>query len=921
MFLRDSTDEGDSALASNGRVETGLYPGHLEADVVVRDGSTVHVRPVRSGDEAALRDFLESLSKESRWLRFFGGGTNIGQAASAAADVDYHDRYGVIACSGTDSQIVGHAEYVRFDPQRAEVAFEIADSEQGRGLGTILLAHLATAAAANDIPTFHAVVLPNNHRMIDVFRASGFPVELTAAPGVITVEFPTSVSEAALASFDRRDQVAATAALATFLRPAAVAVIGASRHRGTVGAEIFHNLLSAGFNGPVYPVNPRATVVQSVPAHASVLDIAGPLDMAVIAVPGEHVVDVARECGEKGVRALVVVSAGFAETGPDGARRQAALLGVCREHGMRLIGPNCLGVLNTDPGISLNATFAPGFPAAGPVGFLSQSGALGLALIDTAGARGLGMSSFVSVGDKADISGNDLLNYWEGDDATRVILLYLESFGNPRKFGRIARRVARSKPIVAVKSGRSPAGERATSSHTGALVSASDVTVDALFRQSGIVRTETLSELLDVASLLANQPVPEGNRVAILTNSGGPGIMCADACEADGLEVAQLSDSTRAALAELLPGEAALSNPVDMLAAASGDHYRSAIQALAADEGVDAIVVIFTPAHIASPEQVARAIHQAAAELPRRLPLMAVFISAEGAPSQLNEAAPYVPSLTFPEEAVRALAHAARYGEWRSHDPGQVADLPGCRPAAAAAVIAEAAVRGPGWLNPSEVNRLLDCYGIPLVESRLAPSPTAAGKAAHELGGEVVLKAVSPSLVHKTEAGGVRAGLRGRAPVTRAAREMQDAVEAAGHRVEGFLVQRHVTGGVEMLVGMVNDPLFGPVVACGAGGVTAELLKDVEVRLTPVTDRDASEMLRALATFPLLDGYRGAPRADIASLEELVLRVSALVDAHPELVEMDCNPVLVTPEGALVVDARIRVEAAPLRRPWAGAVS
>jgi acetyl coenzyme A synthetase (ADP forming)-like protein len=908
-------------VPSNCPVEAGVYPAHLEADVVVRDGSTMHVRPVCPEDEPALREFLDSLSKESRWLRFFGGGTNIGEAANSAADVDYRDRYGVIACSGSDGQIVGHAEYIRLDAQRAEVAFEIADSEQGRGLGTILLAHLATAAAANDVPTFHAIVLPENHRMIDVFRQSGFPVELTASPGAITVEFPTSVSDGALASFDRRDQVAATAALASFLRPAAVAVIGASRNRATVGGEIFHNLLSAGLNGPVYPVNPNATVVQSVPAHTSVLDIAGPVEMAVIAVPGERVVEIARECGAKGVRALVVVSAGFAETGAEGALRQAELLAVCREHGMRLIGPNCLGVLNTDPEVSLNATFAPGFPAAGPVGFLSQSGALGLALIDTAGARGLGMSSFVSVGDKADISGNDLLNYWETDEATRVILLYLESFGNPRRFGRIARRVAKSKPIVAVKSGRSAAGMRATSSHTGALVSASDVTVDALFRQSGIVRTETLGELLDVASLLANQPVPEGNRVAILTNSGGPGIMCADACEAGGLEVVRLSDSTRAALGDLLPGDAALSNPVDMLAAASGDHYRQAIGALAADERVDAIVVIFTPAQMARPEDVAVAIHRAAAELPRSVPVVAVFISAAGAPSELNEARPYVPALAFPEDAARALAHGARYGAWRTRDPGEAPDFPDCRPAEAAAVIAEALVRGPGWLNPSEVSRLLDCYGIPLVDSRLAQSPTAAGNAAHELGGEVVLKAVAPSLVHKTEAGGVRAGLRGRSAVARAAREMDEALRAAGHLVEGFLVQRQVTGGVEVLVGVVNDPLFGPVLACGAGGIAAELLKDVQVRLTPVTDRDASEMLRSLATFPLLDGYRGAPRADIASLEELVLRVSALVDAHPELVEMDCNPVLATPDGALVVDARVRVEAAAPTRPWAAAVS
>jgi acetyl coenzyme A synthetase (ADP forming)-like protein len=898
---------------------TRSYPEHLEADVVLRDGSTVSVRPVRPEDEEALRGFLDSLSVNSRWLRFFGG-ADMARMARAAADVDYRDRYGVLATSGADGHIVAHAEYVRIDEQRAEVAFEIADSEQGRGLGTILLAHLATAAEENGIPTFEAEVLPNNHKMIRVFRESGFPVVLHAMPDVITVELPTSLSAEGLERFDRRDRVAAAAAVARFLQPSSVAVIGASRERGTVGGEIFHNLLSASFNGPVYPVNPSATVVQSVPAYSSVLDVPGDVDMAVIAVPGARVVEVARQCGERGVRALVVVSAGFAEIGDEGVTRQAELLAVCREHGMRLVGPNCLGVLNTDPAISMNATFAPAFPAAGRIGFMSQSGALGLAMIDNARTRGLGLSSFVSVGDKADISGNDLIQYWESDGRTDLILLYLESFGNPRRFGRIARRVGRTKPIVAVKSGRSKAGARATSSHTGALIAASDVNVDALFRQSGVVRTETLGELLDVAELLANQPVPGGGRVAILTNSGGPGIMCADACEADGLEVVTLSDSTCEVLRELLPGEAGLPNPVDMLATASGEDYRRAILAVAADPLVDAMVVIFTPPLVTRPEEVARAIREAAGQLPRPVPLLAVFISAGGAPSELHDGGPHVPAFEFPEEAARALARAAHYGAWRARDPGSVPELSGSRGDEAAAVIAEALVRGPGWLNPAEVERVLDCYGIPIADSRLVRSPAAAGRAAQELGGEVVVKVVSPTLVHKTEAGAVRVGVSGRSQATRAAREMGDAVESGGHRVEGFLVQQQVPSGVEMLVGVVNDPLFGPVVACGAGGVAAELLKDVEVRLTPLTDRDASEMVRSLATYPLLEGYRGGPRANVAALEELVLRVSALVDAHPELVEMDCNPVIATAEGAVVVDARIRVKPAPPARPWAAAV-
>jgi acetyl coenzyme A synthetase (ADP forming)-like protein len=900
-------------------VTTAPYPEHLEADVVLRDGSTVRVRPLRPDDEEALHGFLDSLSVDSRWLRFFGG-ADMARQAHAAAAVDYLNRYGMVATSGADGRILAHAEYVRIDDDRAEVAFEIADSEQGRGLGTILLAHLATAAEENGITTFEAEVLPHNHKMIGVFRESGFPVELHSMPDAITVELPTSVSDEGLKRFDRRDRIAATAAVESFLKPSTVAVIGASRKRGTVGGEIFHNLLSASFNGPVYPVNPQAKVVQSVPAYASVTDIPVPVDMAVIVVPGEHVLGVARECGAKGVRSLVVISAGFSEIGKEGVHRQAELLSVCREFGMRLVGPNCLGVLNTDPEVSLNATFAPAFPAKGRIGFMSQSGALGLAMIDSARARGLGLSSFVSVGDKADISGNDLLNYWEEDERTGLVLLYLESFGNPRRFARVARRVGRTKPVVAVKSGRSKAGARATSSHTGALIAASDVNVEALFHQSGVVRTETLGELLDIASLLANQPTPEGNRVAILTNSGGPGIMCADACEADDLEVVGLSDATRERLRDLLPREAGLSNPVDMLATASGEDYRRTILTVAADERVDAIVVIFTPPLVTQPEDVGRAIREAAELLPRSIPLLAVFISADGPPADLQRGDTLVPAYTFPEEAARALARAVRYGAWRARDPGEVPEYADCRGTEAAAVIAEALHRGPGWLKPTEVARLLDCYGIPMAESRLVRSPAAAGEAAEEMGGQVVIKAVSSSLVHKTEAGGVRVGISGRSEAMRAAREIGESVQAAGYRCEAFLVQRQVPGGVEMLVGMVNDPLFGPVVACGAGGVTAEVLKDVQVRITPLTDRDSAEMIRDLRTFPLLEGYRGGPRADIEALEEMVLRVSALVDGHPELVEMDCNPVIATSEGAVVVDARMRVQPAPPRRPWAAAV-
>ncbi|HEU4396275.1 MAG TPA: GNAT family N-acetyltransferase [Actinomycetota bacterium] len=911
------------------------YPRHREADVVLRDGSTVHVRPIRADDATAVHAFFEGLSPESIALRFFSGFPNLDSAVRWATEVDYERRYGLVATSGDGGRVVAHAGWERQpdQPDRAEVAFAIADAMQGQGLGTILLGQLAEAADQAGVGVLSAEVLPQNHRMVRVFRDSGFPVTTQSVPGVLLVELPTSLSPEALERFEQREQTAAAAAMRAFLAPRSVAVVGASRRRGTVAGELFHNLLAGGFSGPVYPVNPNTAVVQSVLAYETIGEVPGPVDLAVLVVPAPAVVRAARECAAKGVRALVVISAGFAETGPEGAERQAQLLRVCRDAGMRLIGPNCLGILNTDPDVSLDATFGPTVPLPGRVGFMSQSGALGLAIVDYANALGLGLSSFVSVGNKADISGNDLLNYWEQDDRTSLVLLYLESFGNPRKFARIARRVARSKPVLAVKSGRSAAGARATSSHTGALLAASDVTVDALFRQAGVIRTDTLAELFDVASLLANQPASKGRRVGIVTNAGGPGIMCADACEAGGLEVVELSPELRTKLAEGLPAAASVTNPVDMLASAPAEHYRRTVELVVASGEVDAAIVIFIPPLLTEPAEVASAVRAAAAA--GTVPVLTVIMSADRLPHEPDEAGGRLPVYRFPEEAARALARAAEYGSWRERPEGRLPELPGLRRDEAAGLLAAALAGGPGgssvaprwtggpgesqprWLAPDEVASLLDCYGLPLAEWRLAGTPEEAGAAAEELGGPVALKAVAPLLLHKTEARGVRLGLSGAEQVRAAAQEMAAAVGAAGHTVERFLVQRMVGDGVELLVGVVNDASFGPVVACGAGGTAVELLKDVAVRITPLTDRDAAEMVRSLATFPLLDGYRGAPKADVQALEDLLLRVSALVEAHPQVAELDCNPVKVLPDGAVVVDARVRVETATPALPLA----
>jgi len=873
--------------------------------VVLPDGSTVHVRAAVPNDRVAVQQFLEGLSEESRIFRFFTAVKDLSWAAKRFVEVNHHDQHSLLALRGEAEEVVGHGYYAVEKPGEAEVAFAVADSMQGMGLGTILLGHLAAAAAAAGITTFTAKVMPENHRMLTVFRESGFPVNVRSSLGVMSVTFPTLLTDEARERFERREQISAVAALKRFFEPCSVAVVGASRRRGTIGGEVFHNLLDSGFPGPVYPVSPHP-VVQSVPAYKDVRQIEGPVDLAVIVVHADEVISAAQACAEKGVAAVVVISSGFAEAGPVGRARQATLLKICRRSGMRLIGPNCMGILNTAPGFSLNATFAPAVPPRGGVGFMSQSGALGLAVIDHARRVGLGLSTFVSVGNKADISGNDLLEYWESDPRTELVLLYLESFGNPRRFSRVARRVGRGKPILAVKSGRTAAGARATSSHTGALLGASDATVDALFAQSGVIRADTLGELFDVASLLASQRAPAGRRVGIVTNAGGLGIMCADACVADGLVVPELSAATRAALGGFLPAEASTANPIDMIASATPDDYERAIRAVAGSGEVDALIVIFIPPLATSAPEVAAAIGRAG---DGGLPVLGVFVGGG------LRAATSVPVFAYPEDAARALARAARWTEWRDRPEEPAWHASDARPDEARALVAAALGRGESWLAPAEVGELLSCYGIRLVESRTASTPAEAADAAADLGGPVAVKAYGAGLLHKTEAGAVALGLDGPDAVVTAAAAMALRLGAAGTAPEGFLVQRMAGAGVEMIVGVVQDPLFGPVVACGAGGTAVELLKDVSVRLTPLTESEADAMIRGLTTFPLLDGYRGRPKADVAALRGLVLRLGALAEDVPEVAEVDLNPVIVEADRAGVVDARVRLEARDPRPP------
>jgi acyl-CoA synthetase (NDP forming)/GNAT superfamily N-acetyltransferase len=874
-----------------------------ETDIVLRDGSTVHVRPSTAEDVPRLRAFLASLSDQSRWFRFFSAGVDLDAAARSAAAPD--DGLALIALRGRDGTVVGHGTYVCEPAGRAEVAFAVADAWHGHGIATVLLAHLAHAASTAGIDTFTAIVLAGNHRMLGVFHESGFLVSARRSEGAIEIEFPTSLSRDARRRYEERQRDADVAAVGHVLRPSSVAMIGASRRPGTVGGKVVRNLVAAGFSGPLHLVNARGGEVAGRPTVRSIADVEGDVELAVIVVPANAVLDVARGCAAKGVRALVVLTAGFADVGPAGRALQDELLAVCRAAGMRMVGPNCLGVASPRPETALNATFAPSAPTPGDVGFASQSGGFGIAAIDEAAARGIGFSSFVTLGDKADLSGNDFLEYWEQDPDTAVVLLYLESFGNPRRFGRIARRITTAKPIVAVKSARAAAaGRPRASSHIGALLATADVSVDALFAHAGVLRAETVGEMFDVAGLLVQQPLPRGDRVAVLTNAGGPGVACADACDAARLRIERLSDATRKQLAERLRAEVSSANPVDMTAAATAEQYERSLRVLLADDAVDAVVTIFVRALAGRAAEVARAISAAAERADR--PVLGVWLGAD-TPAAADTGT--VPRFATPEGAVRALAHAVRHARRRAAPPDPPVEPADADTATAATTVAAGLGRGGGWLAPGDVERLLHCWGIAVVASRLATSAQAAGRAAADLGGPVALKAVAPDLVHKRDAGAVRLGLAGPTAVRRAAGAIARQLAAAGTTIEGFHVQLMPPEGPELIVGAVRDPAFGPLVACGAGGVTVELLGDVQVRLAPLGPREAHGMLRDLKTFPLLDGYRGRPRTDLGSLRDLVMRVGALAAAHPAVAELDLNPVIATPDGAVVVDARVRVDA------------
>lgn len=866
------------------------------ADVVLSDGSTVRVRLATKEDESIILEFINSLSQESLYKRFLG---------FSKPDVNTlipHDGKALIALRA--HKVIAHAMYRKFD-DRAEVGVVVADNEQGKGLGTILVGMISELAYKNGIEEMEAFVLPENAVMLQVLKNLGFPYTVEVKPGLMVVRYPTSKLPEALDAFDKREALAVRRALKNFLEPSTVAVIGASRHRGTIGGELFYNIIQGGFTGVCYPVNKNAKAVQSVFAYPTIKDVAESVELAIIAVPAQSVLQVARESIEKGVKALVVISSGFAESGEEGRALQNELLRLCREAGVRLIGPNCMGIVNTDPRVSLNAQFSPQKPLQGSIAFLSQSGALGISVMDYTTKLGLGLSSFVSVGNKADISGNDLLEYWEEDERTKVILLYLESFGNPRKFARIARRVSRKKPIIVVKAGRSHAGLRAAQSHTGAMLSTSDVTVDALFKQCGVIRTDTLSEMFDVAALLSSQPLPKGSGVAIITNAGGAGILAADACEASSLSVPELSKSVQEELSAFLPKIASTKNPVDMSAEATAEHYYKTIKSVSKEQAIHSILVIFVPPLALNKEVVAQSILKAAEEV-RDVTLLSVFLGEKGIPELLKSQSVSVPSYPFPEDAVSALSKVVQYAKWKNSPPSSYVSPQGTKRAKALALVANALKKSEGWLSVAEAFELLELYGVTCARTFFVKTPDEAYEIAKTIGGEIALKALSRTLIHKSDIGAVKLSLKPE-EVKAVAEEMEQRLKALGISLEGFLIQEMVKGGVELLLGVTQDPTFGPVVACGFGGTLTELVKDISVKLTPLTQRDVDELVESLRLYPILTGYRGGVRYDVESLKDAIARVGALVEDIPQILEMDINPLIVLPNGVKAVDVRIKI--------------
>jgi acyl-CoA synthetase (NDP forming)/GNAT superfamily N-acetyltransferase len=891
---------------------------------LLADGTTIEIRPASPGDFGAVKDMHEAMSPDNAYMRFF----NLGQQAAEHEAMRIcrppaPDHTALLALRG--DEVIGVAGYeVSGQPDTAEIAFAVADHMQRRGVATLLLEHLVSLARSRGIQAFVAETLSQNSKMLRVFTEAGLPVERHTTDGVVELRFPLPASDAGeagrqldsyLDAVARRESLADVHSLRHLLLPASVAVVGASRRTGTVGRAILHNIVSGGYQGQVYAVNPHVSTLEGVPCAPSVTALPDPVDLAVVAVPPAAVPGVADECGRRGVKGLVVITSGL--DAPQGAD----LLAICRRYGMRLIGPNCFGV--AVPGIGLDATLAARHPVPGIVGLVMQSGGLGLALVDHLSRLGLGISSFASVGNKYDVSSNDMLMWWEHDGVTRLAVMYIESFGNPRRFARTARRVSRTMPVLTVHAGRSEVGQKAAASHTDAAATPM-VSRTALFAQAGVIALPSLGELLDAAALLATQPVPAGRNVAVVSNVGGAGVLAADACVESGLTVHTPAPEARRRLHSLIPPGGAVCGPVDTTVAIAQDDFRRCLEVLAADEGVDMVLALVLTT--AATGDLTTAVRTAEV----RVPLAAVVLDqteslrllphgderarpAHEAPAAGQGGA--IPAYGYPEAAARALARAATYGEWKARPEGRIPELTDLRAGEAHALVAQflAGLPAGGWLSPAETEQLLACYGIPLVSLEEVADEDAAARAAAAHSGPVVLKADVPGLLQKTDAGAVRLGVHSEADVRLAYRLL---AEKSRGRLSRVLLQPMISGGTELIISVVQEPMFGPVVGFGLGGVANEVLGDHAARLAPLTGTGADELIHSLRSAPLLLGHRGAPAADLAALRDTLLRVSRLADDLPEVAELDLDPVIARPDGAFAVDARIRLAPSPPEDPF-----
>lgn len=877
--------------------QPGHYPAGFDVDVVLSDGATAHVRPIRSDDGERITDFHARQSPQSIYYRYFSPRPRLSERdVEHLVQVDYVDRMALIALRG--DELIGVARYDRWRHRsEAEVAFFVDDANHGRGLATVLLEHLAVRAREVGLTGFTASVLPENRKMIGVFTQAGFQTATRFADGVIEVRLGLQPTPEAEAAIEGRARAAASEAVRRLLSPRSVALIGASREPGTIGHDVLHNLQRAGFNGPVWPVNPLAHHVGSVRAVGSILDIPEEVDLAIVAVPAASVAEVVEECGRKQVYGVVVLSAGFAETGPEGAALEAEVLRVARAWGVRLVGPNCLGTINTDPEVNLHATFAKVAPRRGRVSLLSESGMVGAAIIARARDLGIGISSFVALGNRADVSGNDLLQYWESDPHTDIVCMYIESFGNPRHFSRLARRLTRAKPVVAVKTEWLPTAPQAAGS---------DPIDDALLRQTGVIQVPTLTAMLETTRLLIDQPLPAGRRVAVVGNAGGSLAIAADAALDAGLVLAQPSPATRASLADLAshePGEVAL---VDLGLAASGADLERAVRVLAGDPQVDSVLVLYAPSLGATAEEAHRALDAASIASPD-VPVAGCFYGPR--PDVGREGG--VPVYDGVDAAARALGRVSAYSEWLAEPEGLPCELDDAEAADARAVVQTALDEGRDHLDQPTSLELLAAAGLPSLATRVVGDVEEAVEAAEDLGYPVVLKAAGRTPTAKTAAAGVAIDLEAepavRAAWARMAESMTDDLLPA-------VVQPMVAPGVDVSVTVTSHPQVGAVLSVSPGGAAAALDPATDHRVLPLTDLDAQRLVASSRLAPLLDddGRR--------VLERVLVRIAALADHVPELASLVANPVIITGATAAVADASAGLRAVerdplpPIRR-------